>query len=465
MSSGALPKQRRPTVEMMKRVVCLLGLSFGTARADVPSVRDPLLAPVPPPARVLRAWSEGAAILRSHSTDLTVALADVSRSEALSRGALAALLGTIRVDGSYSINGITNTVDAGFETAMGTEVVTTEQLPQRTYGTGNLTATIPVIAPRAWVAMNSTSIGQDVARASLLDVQRTLLRGLAATIIAAVASEKTAELSRASLVSALDRLDLVTRKKTLGGGTLLDVVRGQQDLEAARAQVVATSETLRQSREALGLALGLKDEVGVDSSLRLDAAVQEVLGSCRTLRDLSQRGDILAAAGRVGVAHQTVNDARAQFLPTASIQALGSTTNQALNPYPQTQWLLEGLVSWNIWDGGSRYADLRRGAAEELAADARLEQAKRNESIEVARALRAVKVAEATRQVAERETAFAVQQERLTRMAYETGQGTSLELIAAASVHRAQEINLALREYDVVNARLASIFARSSCTL
>jgi outer membrane protein TolC len=322
-----------------------------------------------------------------------------------------------------------------------------------------------VIAPRGWVALKAGAFAEDVANASLQDVERGLAQRLTSTMIAAVASEKAAELSRASLAAALDRVELVTRKKALGGGTLLDVVRGQQDLEAARAQVVSTSENVRQSREALGLALGLKEEVGVDAGLRLDEAVAEVLSSCHPIEDIARRADIVAANARVSAAHQVINDARAEFFPTVSLQAIGATTNQALSPYPQTQWLIEGLVSWNLWDGGTRYADLRRGNAQQDAANARLEQARRNETLEVARAVRAVRVAEDSRQVAERETAFASEQEKLTRTAYETGQGTSLELVAAASAHRAQEINLALREYDLVNARLNAIFVRASCSL
>ena len=54
---------------------------------------------------------------------------------------------------------------------------------------------------------------------------------------------------------------------------------------------------------------------------------------------------------------------------------------------------------------------------------------------------------------------------KAARTAYETGQGTSLDLVTAASSHRQLEINLVLREYDVVSAELNALFVQSTCTL
>ena len=160
-----------------------------------------------------------------------------------------------------------------------------------------------------------------------------------------------------------------------------------------------------------------------------------------------------------------MRDADAQFLPTVSLQSVLAPTTQNLDPYPDTQWYVAGLVSWNLWDGGVRYADRRSGEAQERAARARLEQAMRAATVEVGRALRDVGVAEDAQAVARQETSFAARQETLTRQAYEIGQGTSLELVAAAASHRAQQIGLVLREYDLVRARLTALFVRSSCKL
>ena len=118
------------------------------------------------------------------------------------------------------------------------------RLPQPSFVYGTVTAVLPVVAPRAWVAIKAGGLKEDAARADLADVQRRLRENLAGTILGVVAAEQTGELSRASLAAAIERAALVSRKKVLGGGTALDEVRGQQDLEAARAQVVSADESL-----------------------------------------------------------------------------------------------------------------------------------------------------------------------------------------------------------------------------
>src|ERR1700733_15288482 len=54
-----------------------------------PVVSDPMLAPVPPPKRILSSWPEAITFLRARSTHLKIALDQVLQAEALTRVALA----------------------------------------------------------------------------------------------------------------------------------------------------------------------------------------------------------------------------------------------------------------------------------------------------------------------------------------------------------------------------------------
>src|SRR5580693_9328123 len=60
-----------------------------------PDVKDPMLAPVPLPARVLGSWREAIALLRSRSTDLKTSVDQVLEAEAQTRIALAQYLPTL----------------------------------------------------------------------------------------------------------------------------------------------------------------------------------------------------------------------------------------------------------------------------------------------------------------------------------------------------------------------------------
>jgi hypothetical protein len=74
-----------------------------------------------------------------------------------------------------------------------------------------------------------------------------------------------------------------------------------------------------------------------------------------------------------------------------------------------------------------------------------------------------VGVAEQARVVAAAARALAAETDRLTRVGYIEGQGTSLELVVAAAALREADITLALREFDLVKARVLAILALANC--
>ncbi|MBV9947362.1 MAG: TolC family protein, partial [Myxococcales bacterium] len=91
-----------------------------------PEVNDPLLAPVPPPRRVLRSWDEAVALLRSRSTDLRIAVDDLRRAEAQTRKALAAYLPTITGKLAYNRQVLTR---PGTVAVYQNTLVTTSEVP------------------------------------------------------------------------------------------------------------------------------------------------------------------------------------------------------------------------------------------------------------------------------------------------------------------------------------------------
>ncbi len=81
----------------------------------------------------------------------------------------------------------------------------------------------------------------------------------------------------------------------------------------------------------------------------------------------------------------------------------------------------------------------------------------------MAQALRSVSVAEQSRQVSEQSRDFAREAARLAQRAYEVGTGTSFDLVDTAQKQRAAELDLAVKEFQVIKARLAALLAASAC--
>lgn len=424
-------------------------------------VNDPMLQPVPRPKTEIANWEDALKHVRARSTDLRIAAQEIARAEAQSRVALAGALTTINGTGAFTHNLITN--ETLQPVSVNPPTFRSVNTPFPNFVTGSLTATQPVFAPRAWHAIGTADRNEAIAHLSLEDTKRVIALNVANAIVGVVTAERVAELNRLGLRNALTRLELTTRKTALGGGTGLDVIRGRQDVETARATLVAGDESLRQAREALGLALGLPEQVGVPPNVDLNGLEASARSSCKPSANIDERADIAALHGRVEVAHRLVNDVKYQFSPTIDVRSGVNTTTVNTGAAPNTTWNVQAVLTVPIWDGGIKYGNLRDTQAQELAAVQKLEAARRQATIQIEQARRAVGVADDRRRVAEAARNLAAENDRLTRTAYLEGRGTSLELVTAAQALREAEIQLAVRDFELVKARVAAVLALATC--
>jgi len=435
-----------------------------------PKVDDPMLAPVARAKVEISTWEEALRHVRARSTDIRIAAATVQRAEAQQRVALAGALPSLTGQAGYThnliIRDLVQPTGLGPSGQIQTKTVPT---PQPDFVTGQLVAQQPILALRAWYAIGTAGVAEDAARLTFDDAKRQIALSVANAIVGVVTAERIAELNRIGLVNALARLALTTRKANLGGATGLDVVRSRQDVEVARATLVAGDESLRQAREALGLVLGIPEQVGVPPTVDISGLEKDARSSCKPANAIDERPDIAALRTRVEVAHRGVNDVKYQFAPTVNLQSTLSSSAKAfdftpINPaIPNTLWNVGAVLSVPLWEGGARYGNLRDAHAQEDIALQNLEAGRRTATIQVTQARRGVTVGEDRLRVATAARDLAAETDRLTRLGYQEGRGTSLELVAAAQALRESEIQLALREFELVKARVAAVLALATC--
>jgi outer membrane protein TolC len=420
-----------------------------------PTIDDPMLAPMPPAPRSVSTWEETLELIRARSTDLRTAYDEVVRAEGLTRSALAATLPTIALTGTTTYQTgnypILSLVTGRPCAAGATSCVSTA--PNANSLAGQATLTQPLIAMEAWHSISTSRANEKVVTLSFEDMKRTIALNVANAIIGVVTAERVAELNRVGTRNALERLDIAQRKHELGSATTL----------------VTGDESLLQAREALGLALGLPEQVGVTKDLKMDGLVQSAIDSCKVAPSVEQRADVAAARARLLVAKRNVDDVYYQFLPTLTAESTVAYSNLyagvAGEPASSatTTWNILGVLSVPLWDGGLRYGALRQTRALEDEARQSFESLRRQAIIQVEQARRDVGVAEKSRSVAASLRALAAETDRLTRVGYVEGQGTSLELVIAAAALREADITLALRDFDLVKARVLAILALANC--
>ncbi|RYE85712.1 MAG: TolC family protein, partial [Myxococcales bacterium] len=403
--------------------------------------------------------------------DLQVALGNVLRAEAQQRVVLAQLLpqlsgtaGVSKLLARSAANRTTGDIDVDLFPSNAT-----------TYSAG-LGLSVPVINLRGWYAQGTAEQQVQVAQLNVQEQRRLLALTVARALVAVITAERVVELNRIGLRGSLERLALTKRRSELGVANALDVLRLEQDVATSRATVISGDESLRQARETLGIALGVGEGYGVPRQVDLDAVLAETQQACGVVGTPEDRTDVVVAREQVELSKRAIGDVYRQFVPTVDLRSqytlqLQSLANQfqGIPDLPTGygafhSWSVGLNLSWNIFDGGARYGQLRDARAQVYISQAQLQRTRNSASVDVTQARRGIDVADQARQVADDGRALAREAERLARVSFELGKGTSLELVDAARQLRQADVQLALREFDLVQARIRSLLAQANCT-
>jgi outer membrane protein TolC len=429
-------------------------------------VDDPLLAPVPPAKNVLTEWRQVLTLINTRSTDLRIADQEIERAEGLVRQALGRALPTITATGSLNHDLTRGDLSSGIP---GTPSIsgTTSTFS----AIADLSVRQPILAPRIWYGIGTARLSVKAAQLDADDRRRIVLAAVASAILSVVTAERVSEINRVGLRSSLERLELTQRRARLGTGTKLDIVRAEQDATLARTQLVANDQGLLQAREALGLTLGSSDTFSVTPTISINEIEQSLKTLCSPGKP-EQRADVVAADTNVQVAERLVRDAKLGWAPFAEVStsltaSAGST--KSLSPAAPADgrsslsWSIGALLTIPIWDGGSRYGEIRSAKAGVEQQKARLDAAKRSAEIEVSQAQRTVVAAEQARTLSERNRDLAKETSRLSQIAFEAGTATSFELVDAGRREREAELDLAVREFELIKAKLSALLATANC--
>ena len=302
----------------------------------------------------------------------------------------------------------------------------------------------------------------EATKLSFEDRRRTIASVVVGAMLSTLAASRVAELNRTGLRSALERLALTQARLQFGQGTPLDVDRAQQDVAASRAQVISGDESLRQSREELGVALGSPVAIAAPGDLELEEFEAAVTRTCLLNEDIERRPDVAAARLRVEIAERGVRDAELMFVPTLAVAAQASAaTASTLGPLNEAN--VQAVINVPLYDGGVRYGALRDSRAAVEQARQTLIATRLAAVVAAAQAERAVSVVTASRDVAKLQRDLADRIDQRTRQGYAQGAGTSLDLVVSAQSLRQADINLVLLDVQVGEARANAVLANAKC--
>ncbi len=437
-----------------------------------PSPASPASAPepslelmvAPPPPVVLATWDEALGRLRGRSVELLLALGQLELAQAQARLALSPLLPSVSGSATLQerLGGSTLLLEGGGQVPVDEDP--DEPRPTSPLVTLRATATQSVLDVPAWYRLAAARARARAAEASAQDTWRLALRELSRSLVALVAAERAVEINRAAYALAQERHRLAQESEQLGVGRKLDTLRTTRDLEITRAELLSSVESLRRAREGLGLALGAGGAVGLAPSFHMEGLRDSLAALCKPLWG-APRSDLLAARAQVQAAESTVGGARTEYAPTLGVQSSLTAITVTPGTARVNTWNIAAVLGLTFWDGGVREATVRAERANLTLAEQRLESVLRALELELAQARRGVALAEALRQAAHRSRAAAALTDSLTQEAFREGVGTSLELVQSAVELREAERTLALRELDLVQARVEALMVEATCAL
>lgn len=422
----------------------------------MPEVNDEMLTPVETPPQVLGTWQQAIELVRNRSTSVATAQAQVLQAQAQARQALSRVLPTLDGNGRVERNLLALRV---FNPSSGQ--VEDQNI---TVWNANLTLSQSLINLRAWHDIGTSGVQERAAAVDSENAERVALAALADSIVSVITAERVAEVNRVSLRSNLSTLDLTKKRTLLGAASAVDVLRAEQEVASSRVALVTGDEALRRAREALGMALGYPEAWGVAPDIKLDQLASDARSVCSRIQTPEERSDVRSARMNVDASERNISSPSYGRAPTLTlISDLNYTSApQALRP---VTWSIGAVLTVPIYDGGVLGAERDANVAAAETARQNLTQVERQARLDAAQAQRSVRVAQANFEVSRQARDIAAESARLSRIAFVHGTGTSFDLVESARRQRETEIDVTIREFDIVRAQITALLALSNCNI
>jgi outer membrane protein TolC len=378
----------------------------------------------------------------AHNPSTQLALIEVQRSEALLRQVKSTYQPTLAGNATYT--------HLDSDRVQGATVIA----GQNQLG-ANLLLTVPIFAPKAWLAGRRAEDSVDVARASIEDIRRQIAVAVGRAFLAVIAQRRIIEGAEQARDTAKSHLDFARARLGGGVGNRLDEVRAQQELAVAESQLQNALIGLVKTREAVTVLLGADDPIEVSDEFSVgDAPASVSFDEAR-----SRRLDLRLLDQRVQVTERALHDDWADFSPSLYGLAQPFFQTPPTATLPRFGWQVQLALSIPLHDGGLRYGQSAERKALAAAARETAQGAVRQARSELRVAQETVARAEASA-VASREAAKLAQTSvELASVAYKGGASTNLEVIDAERRSRDAAVAAAIADDAVRQAKFDLLVA------
>jgi multidrug efflux system outer membrane protein len=300
------------------------------------------------------------------------------------------------------------------------------------------------------------------ARANLLasdwarqQVVSTLVGSVASSYFQLRELDLALEISKNTLASRKESLELTTQLTEHGIDTMLDQRQTEELVYTAAAQIPDLERQIEQQENAISLLLG-NNPGPVPRGLNLTEqphAPEVPAGLPASL--LERRPDIRQAEARLIAANAQIGVARAAYFPQISLTGSAGFESVALTSLfsgPAGLWSLAGSVTEPIFQGGRIKSGVRLAEAQQQEALLTYQQTIQGAFRDVSNALIAYRKNREFRIEQERLTASAQDAARLSEMRFRAGATDYLEVLTNETNHFTDELTLVQAQFNELQA-------------
>jgi outer membrane protein, multidrug efflux system len=304
----------------------------------------------------------------------------------------------------------------------------------------------------------------EAARAQLLATewgQRAVISSLVANVATAYfqlrALDSQLEISKSTLASRQQSLQLTRTLESHGGASGLDVSQADQLVYTASETIPDLERQIQQQENVLSVLLGENPQsIPRGRTLTDQPAPRDVpVGLPSEL--LERRPDIRQVEENMVAANAQIGVAKAAFFPSLSLTGLGGLESNALHSFitqPSETWYGAFNVSQPVFEGGALRSQLRLARANWQEATLTYKQTVQNALEQVSNSLVASQKNREFREQQALLTQAAQQTDQLSEVLYKNGGASYLQVLTSETNYFSAELNLVQAQ---LNERLALV--------
>ena len=435
---------------------------FGAALLLLTSV-----LPIPPAASAMEAVDFRQAVARALSNNAFVAAAgeDAVAARRDAQAARGYLLPSVRFDEKF----VRTTVPAeAFGLKMNQERLLASDFadvrnfnspPPRNDFIATLSLEQPLFAPKAYIGYGMAKVEADAKDRDLYRRKEEAVYRVLAAVLDVVTARQFVEVAGQGLSDAREHLRIAESLEAAGMGLASDALRAKVAVASAESAKVTAENRLEIARRRLALAMGEPGARPVDVAGPPPEFPDPGTPGDRETGTID-RADLRASSLRVANAGSNVRLRRSGYLPDVGLSAAYQVDAEDSPFSPDNRsWRVGVGLTWNLFDGMRREAEIGKAAAERRRAQAYDRGLRDQAAFEAAQADLGVKEATLRLEIARAALASAEEGVRLLRSRYENHLGRMVDLLDAQTALDGARADRIRAENDVRLSRAQRLYA------